>query len=71
MDNFEEFHITRIKKDSKRILELFVSNGIRAKMSELNEIGLEYLISVHPDDIEAANKLFYNDLGQGKRFTSQ
>jgi hypothetical protein len=69
--NFEDFHIVAVKQTSERIADLLRRAGIRIQQRVITEIGRpEYVIAVHPDDLERAAQVFSGDLGTGRTFTS-
>lgn len=69
--NYEDFHIVGVKEKSDRVADLLVRTGVRIQQRVITEIGRpEYVIAVHPDDIELAGEVFWNDLGPGQTFTS-
>jgi hypothetical protein len=70
--NFEDFHIVAVKETSDRIAALLSHAGIRIQQRAITEIGrLEYVIAVHPDDLERAEQVFSSDIAPGRTFTSE
>lgn len=69
--NFEDFHIVAVEEISERIADLLIRAGIRLQQRVITEIGRpEYVIAVHPDDIDRGTQVFANDVGPGRTFTS-
>jgi hypothetical protein len=69
---YEEFHCVAVKGVSDRLLQLLRGAGVRAEQRVIHEIGRpEYVIAVHREDIDQAQRVFSTDLGPGPRtFTS-
>jgi hypothetical protein len=69
--NFEDFHIVALKETSDRVADLLRSAGVRIQQRVITEIGKpEYVIAVHPDDVDRAGQAFSNDVGPGRTFTT-
>jgi len=64
--NFEDFHIVAVKETSDRLANLLRRAGVRIRQRVITEIGRpEYVIAVHPDDLDRAEQVFSRDLGSG------
>jgi hypothetical protein len=69
--NFEDVHIVAVKKESDRVAHLLRRVGVRIQERVLTEIGIpEYVIAVHPDDVDRASQALSDDVGPGRNFTS-
>ena len=69
--NFEDFHIVAFKETSDRIADLLRRAGVRIRQRVIMEIGRpEYVIAVHPEDLDRAGQVFSSDVGPGRTFTS-
>ncbi len=67
---YEDFHIVGDKGVSDRVADLLRRAGIRIEQRVITEIGRpEYVIAVHPDDVDQAGQAFWSDIGQGRGFT--
>ena len=70
--NFEDFHIVAVKETSDRIADLLRHTGIRIQQRIITEIGRpEYVIAVHPDDLERAAQALSRDVEPGRTFTGE
>jgi hypothetical protein len=70
MADFEDFHVVALKELSERTATLLVTAGIRIHKRVITQIGCpEYVIAVHPDDIERASEVFRSDLAPARTFT--
>jgi hypothetical protein len=69
--NFEDFHIVAIKETSDRVADLLARAGVRIQQRVITEIGRpEYVIAVHPDDVDRAGRALSSDVGSGRTFAS-
>jgi len=70
--SFEDFHIVAVKERSDYVADLLRRAGIRIQQRVITEIGRpEYVIAVHPEDLERAQHAFSSDIGPGRTFTSE
>jgi hypothetical protein len=69
--DFEDFHIVSVKVTSDRFAELLRRAGARIQQRVANEAGrTEYVIAVHPDDVDLAGQVLAADVGPGRTFTA-
>jgi hypothetical protein len=67
---FEDFHICAVRAD--RFLELLRKSGVRFSERVISEgVRAEYVIAVHPDDLDLAGEVLAKDIGLGRTFTSR
>lgn len=68
---YNDFHLVAVKETSDRLLQLLLAAGVRVEQRVIHEIGRpEYVIAVHPEDLEHAQHIFSMDLGPYRTFTS-
>ena len=71
MDEYEEFHITGSKEKSAHVVSVLQAAGIRLRTREGENAGYkEYVVEVHPDDLDRATEIFWGDAGTGESATS-
>jgi hypothetical protein len=69
--NFEDFHIVAVKETSDRVADLPRRASVRVQQRVITEIGQpEYVIAIHPDDVDQAGQALSSDVGPGRTFTS-
>jgi len=73
MDGYEDFSILTKKERIERLINLLTKAGIRIRQRVIRERDIEeHVIEVHKDDLPAAQKVFWDDVGPGGRtFTSR
>jgi hypothetical protein len=70
MDEYEDFYSAFEREKSQHVATVLGKAGVRFRERVDTEIGIEYVIEVHQDDIDQAYDAFAEDLGPGKTFTA-